>query len=333
MKVARSLFIVSLVALFIVCFMQMNKNFDPLARYPYADESNRDIIKEKLNTDDINYLISQQLKPEEFMPYIKIDGFSIRHTRYYEKAYQTQEADRSFIVEFINKYKDYFSYEDLELLLDNYSYYSLIEFYKGTPSSFVKDGVLISNPSDLQTLITDKTTVYDFKPKDLVELSIPNMNIIDVSQPILVREEVSKSLDKLCEAAKSINDNTCGDMILVRGYISFDEQIILYKNALLEYGPDNFKKYDDLPGQSEYELGTLILFKPANEGLDGKEVDESDQANWLEKHAHEYGFIVRYPKGKEDITKKQGNVFLLRYVGKEVANELYTKNLAFEEKR
>ena len=53
MKMKRALLIGSLIVLFIVCYLEMNKHFDPLGRYKYADESNHDLILEYLNSDDI----------------------------------------------------------------------------------------------------------------------------------------------------------------------------------------------------------------------------------------------------------------------------------------
>lgn len=55
------------------------------------------------------------------------------------------------------------------------------------------------------------------------------------------------------------------------------------------------------------------------------------QGEWLNQHAYEYGFILRYPEGKEDITGFFANDRIYRYVGVEIAREMHEKNLSFEE--
>ncbi len=55
------------------------------------------------------------------------------------------------------------------------------------------------------------------------------------------------------------------------------------------------------------------------------------QGEWLNKHSYEYGFILRYPEGKEDITGFFANDRIYRYVGVEIAREMHEKNLSFEE--
>src|SRR5699024_11973724 len=58
---------------------------------------------------------------------------------------------------------------------------------------------------------------------------------------------------------------------------------------------------------------------------------ETEEGKWLKDHAHEYGFIIRYPEDKEDITKYQYEPWHLRYVGKKAATEIYESNESLEE--
>ena len=62
MILKRLSFIAGLLAVFAVCFYWMNQSYDPLARYPYADEADREILLKYLDQEDINYLISQQIR-------------------------------------------------------------------------------------------------------------------------------------------------------------------------------------------------------------------------------------------------------------------------------
>ncbi len=88
--------------------------YDPLARYPYADEVDRETLLTYLDQDDINYLITQQITPDEIMPFIKVEGFDITNTRWYATAMQTQKDDADYIVNFINEYRNQMTYNSLE---------------------------------------------------------------------------------------------------------------------------------------------------------------------------------------------------------------------------
>ena len=59
--------------------------------------------------------------------------------------------------------------------------------------------------------------------------------------------------------------------------------------------------------------------------------DDSDAAKWLKKNAYKYGFILRYPKDKEDITGYDYEPWHYRYVGKEVAKKIHDENITFDE--
>lgn len=86
MKVKRNLFLASLCVLFLVCYYIMNQTYDELARYPYATEENHDLILHYLDEKDIDFLLAQNVKPEQFLPYVECAGFQLEHTLWYDKA-------------------------------------------------------------------------------------------------------------------------------------------------------------------------------------------------------------------------------------------------------
>ena len=57
----------------------------------------------------------------------------------------------------------------------------------------------------------------------------------------------------------------------------------------------------------------------------------TDEAKWMEKNCHKYGFIIRYPKGKENITGYKYESWHIRYVGKDLAETLYKRGITLEE--
>ena len=67
------------------------------------------------------------------------------------------------------------------------------------------------------------------------------------------------------------------------------------------------------------------------ESLDYDFFKYSKEYLWVKENAHNYGFIIRYQEGKEDITGYSAEEWHIRYVGKKVAKYIYENNIAFEE--
>lgn len=328
MKLKRTIFVSSLILLFIFCYYQMNKDYNELARYPYATEENRDIILKYLDTNEINYLTAQQIEPKDFLPFIAEEGFDVHNTLWYSKAKNEQDDDAASIVNFINAYRDRMTYGDLPYLLSAYSYATLNEYYeKGDP--YLKNSILISNPKAKHMVITDRQTLYTFEPSDLAVItSVPFASVLEDETEIYVKSEMLDPLNQLCTGASEINSKTCGNMVVITGYLSYDNQVKLYEQALLKYGQDKFNKYADYPGQSEFQLGYSLKLSPAEEE---SEDEKKQQAIWLKENAYKYGFIIRYPDGEETTTGKTGDSFVLRYVGVKVAKEMQDKQVTLNE--
>lgn len=351
MKVKRSLFVIALIALFAVCYVVMNKHYDELARYPHElTQAERSLVLEHLNTEEINMLISRKIEPDQFLPYIETEGFELEHTLWYDRTFRSQKEGQTkeFIIRFINKYKAYLQYGEVESLLNNYSFNVMIRFFD-EGDAYVKDAKLIANPSDRYTRISAKQTLYTYEPSELVSIgSIPHTSIIDGANDILVKQEVLEPLQQLCAAAGEINQKPYGDMQVVAGYISYEDQINLYERATTKYEDKKLSSYWDVPGQSEYQLGYTVQLLPnemqadvtnrvMEESMEVPEVPEEpsegerEQEIWLKDNAYKYGFVIRYTKAKEEVSGKIYQPYTLRYVGKEMAKDMHDKDVSLEE--
>ena len=102
------------------------------------------------------------------------------------------------------------------------------------------------------------------------------------------------------------------------GYRGYTYQEKLYNNYVSVSGKEKADTYSARPGHSEHQTG---------ECFDLNTIDDSfqytDEGKWVNENASFYGFIIRYPKGKESITGYQYESWHLRYVGKELSNKLY----------
>ncbi|ENH95713.1 D-alanyl-D-alanine carboxypeptidase [Gracilibacillus halophilus YIM-C55.5] len=58
---------------------------------------------------------------------------------------------------------------------------------------------------------------------------------------------------------------------------------------------------------------------------------DTDEGAWLADHAYQYGFIIRYPEGKQDITGYSYEPWHLRYVGKDIASDIHEQQITLEE--
>lgn len=85
------------------------------------------------------------------------------------------------------------------------------------------------------------------------------------------------------------------------------------------------------PGTSEHQTGLALDILGSGYTERKESFDQSKAFEWLKAHCAEYGFILRYPKGKEDITGMEYEPWHYRYVGKEYAGEIMSRGITLEE--
>ncbi|MEG0260195.1 MAG: M15 family metallopeptidase [Lysinibacillus sp.] len=117
------------------------------------------------------------------------------------------------------------------------------------------------------------------------------------------------------------------------GYRSFERQIELYDKYVTRDGVEAADRYSARPGYSEHQTGlTYDIGEKGKEDVWLTEAfGETPAGKWVAEHAHEYGFIMRYPKGKEEITGYMYESWHFRYVGVDIATEIYKRQGTLEE--
>ncbi|PPA71132.1 D-alanyl-D-alanine carboxypeptidase [Jeotgalibacillus proteolyticus] len=123
------------------------------------------------------------------------------------------------------------------------------------------------------------------------------------------------------------------ELIAFSTFRSFEYQEELYQRYVNDHGQEEADRFSAPPGYSEHQTGLGFDI-----GEVGKEVNwaddsfsETEAAKWLEENAHQYGFILRYPPGKEEITGYQYEAWHFRYLGKELAQKVHDSGLTLEE--
>ncbi|KRG11035.1 M15 family metallopeptidase [Staphylococcus sp. NAM3COL9] len=121
-------------------------------------------------------------------------------------------------------------------------------------------------------------------------------------------------------------------LIIISGFRSYFKQLRLFSIYVNRDGLKKAKTYSAEPGYSEHQTG--LAFDVASPGLDEsikEQFQYTKESKWLQDNAHNYGFIIRYPKGKEHITGFMYEPWHLRYLGKEDAIKITNQNLTVEE--
>ncbi|RXZ80640.1 D-alanyl-D-alanine carboxypeptidase family protein [Paenibacillaceae bacterium] len=144
----------------------------------------------------------------------------------------------------------------------------------------------------------------------------------------MMRREAAAALETLFAQATSDGVPLAG----VSAYRSESRQKELFAFYVKRDGEEKARTYSAFPGTSEHQTGLSIDVT----GSDGKcSVEDcfgdTPEAEWLAKHAHEFGFIIRYPQGKDDITGYKYEPWHLRYVGLETAADIYQQDITLEE--
>ncbi len=109
-------------------------------------------------------------------------------------------------------------------------------------------------------------------------------------------------------------------------YRSYDYQVSIYNNYVDSYGWELADTFSARPGYSEHQTGLTIDCNTIDDAF-----GDTEEAVWLAEHCAEYGFIIRFPEGKEDITGYKYEPWHIRYVGVEVAQEITDLGITLEE--
>lgn len=252
---------------------------------------------------EINYIFKLSDKNIEKLK--KIDYKDI--TNYYEiENFNVDNIDR------YNKYKDNNKNIDYKDIVTRVNIKLDLEVYTDTSK--------VENPDDLLVLVNKYNHLpNNYKPSDLDYLDGAYGNKVPV------RKIIKDPFLKLQSAAKKeININ----IMATTAYRGEDFQKTLYNNYVAKEGVKKADTYSARPGYSEHQTGLSIDLK--NTALSNiRFTDENYE--WLENNVYKYGFIIRFPKDKENITLYQFENWHIRYVGNEAAKIIYENKLTLEE--
>lgn len=170
---------------------------------------------------------------------------------------------------------------------------------------------------------------HNFTPTNLVTVTLPHAPA-DNAGTVQLERRTNERLTALFQAA----DRDGYSLMISSAYRSVADQQKLYDDFVTAKGAALAKQYVADPGSSEHHLG-LAADVDDNSAACQKAADSCNlspaSAAWLAEHAPEYGFIIRYPSGKQPITGIAAEPWHLRYVGVVLATQLTASGLTFDE--
>ncbi|WP_252313014.1 D-alanyl-D-alanine carboxypeptidase family protein [Sinobaca sp. H24] len=186
----------------------------------------------------------------------------------------------------------------------------------------------VENPDAVDALVNREYHLpSDYEPEDLIQADIQYASPGD-NQKNLIRETAAEPLEQLFTDAESAGH----ELYAVSGYRSYDRQDVIFTQNAERDGEEQANTYSAKPGESEHQSGLAMDVSSESIGNQlSTEFGETPEGQWVAENAHTYGFVVRYPEDKTDITGYQYEPWHLRYVGTELSEELYKEELTLEE--
>ena len=277
----------------------------------------------------INILNSNDYKENNFENYIKYymknkkanigDIISIVNSNYDLMNYPASGLLANLVKEkyYINanvaRYLDYGNSHDVnsKKIISIVNSKADLEFYSESYDSNLNDNnlILVNKFYHLKE---------DYVPNDLVTLS----GQYNKGSNNKMRKDAALAFMEMVDAAKLDN------IILynMSAYRDYNYQVNLYNKYIQRDGKEAADKYSARPGYSEHQSGLCSDLNNISDSFDG-----TDEAIWLKNNAYKYGFILRFPKDKEDITGYKYEPWHYRYVGKDAAKIIYDDDITLEE--
>ena len=197
-----------------------------------------------------------------------------------------------------------------------------------TTTPFVPATEMDIDPESITVFVNKEYNLpKDYVPKNMV---VPNVlfNHSYADERQKMRSEAASALEDLFDAAKEEGLKLYG----ISAYRSYDRQRKIFLNNIVQKGKYHTLRYSAVPGTSEHQTGLSIdvstkelQFRLINR------FDKTAEGKWLADNAHHYGYIIRYPKDKHEITGYAYEPWHIRYVGQDLADYLYTKDLTLDE--
>jgi D-alanyl-D-alanine carboxypeptidase len=178
---------------------------------------------------------------------------------------------------------------------------------------FDKSKYSLSDPGSLWVIVNKKRPLnpLTYSPADLTAIGNQKM-----------RQEAVVALNQLIAVAKTEGLN----IQPLSGFRSYSRQEQVYQNEVNTNGRAVADTQSAKPGYSEHQTGWAMDLGNGGCGIEDCFGDTSE-GKWVAANAYKYGYIIRYPEGKESVTGYRYEPWHIRYIGVELATEMHNKNI------
>ena len=299
-RVKKSVKIIGSIFIIAIIFLIMLTNY--LIKINSIDYK----LKEKGYNDEEITSIKANLDENKINDILKLE---------YDENLPKLISQKYFIYDKLNLYLDY----SKENKLDAKKVISLVNAntYKDHYTDIVKTDTSLN-----ELLIVNKyyQLSSDYEREDLIE--VPTMYAYSGIKLSSVAYEAFK---ELFNAAKSEGYT----IVINSGYRSYDSQEAVYNRNKNNYGTTYADNFVARPGHSEHQTGLAV--DVADYENSSEDFEKTEAYQWMLDNAHKYGFILRYPKDKEDITGYSFESWHFRYVGVDIATKIHSLDITYDE--
>ena len=276
----------------------------------FIDHINSNEYKlEKLGYNETEIKVITKLEDKEIKDIIK-DEYNSMYPKFIKQKY--------FIYSNLDRYINYYK----EHKKDKLSHIVSLVNVKADYEYYDEKVVTETDTSKNELMLVNKyhKLTKEYAPDDIVDVSIQfaygDNEIIS---------EVYEKFRSMYNAAKEEDLY----LIITSSYRDYDFQEQLWNSYKNQKGEEWADSVAARAGFSEHQTGLTLDIVTYNAGM--SDFENTDEFKWLQKNAHKYGFILRYPKDKEDITGYSYESWHYRYVGVEVAEEIHKLGITFDE--
>ncbi len=222
----------------------------------------------------------------------------------------------------------YFMFKNLDTYVEYYNDESDGDFSHAVAMVNVQanedhyEDVKKTDTSKKELLLVNKYNALDenYIPEDIIDISVKYCYGDNE-----ISNEVYQKFISMYNAAKEEDLY----LIITSAYRDYNFQKELWDQYADSQGEEWADSVAARPGHSEHQTGLALDIVTYNSNMN--DFENSDEFKWLQQNAHKYGFILRYPKDKEDITGYSYESWHYRYVGVDVATEIHELGITFDE--
>ena len=254
-----------------------------------------DLLLEKLDKTRIEKLLTTE-KNEKLINILNEKYFLIKNLdKYIAYSDKNPEISLTEVIALVNVHRDQNYYENMEVTDTSKGNTMLVNKYNALSKDYEVE--------DLKTI--SKTYSYGDNKK--------------------LNKEAYDAFISLADDAKKEGYT----ILIVSSYRTYQDQEDVWKDYKASFGTKKADAYAARAGSSEHETGLAIDVADYNDKNDKFEATESFK--WMQTNAHKYGYILRYPKDKENITGYSYEAWHYRYVGIDTATKVYNEGIIYDE--